>query len=140
MFAVQHPSVTGCTVLVDASALLPGWQSGSLRLGQLRAETQVWISVRLRELMIFHGAFGLLHRLREVAATLLRGLQPAPSLLVRLRAWPRVPPEALCPALTPDRVGSGRDRTALRAGLTRRQLRPSARLRLAPRPTLPASP
>src|SRR4051794_36901390 len=108
MLAVQHLSVTGGTVLAGASALLPEWQFGSLPLAQPRAEIQVWISVRLRGLMIVRGASGLFDRRRRAAAPRLREPQRAPPPPAWLRAWLRVPTEALLLALTPDRVGPAR--------------------------------
>src|SRR5881392_1614141 len=106
MPAVQLLSVTEGTFLVNPSALLPEWQSGSLPLAQSRAEIQVWTSVGLRELTIVRGASRLVGRLRQAASTLLHEPPPAPLPLGRIRAWLRVSPEALLRAPTSDRVGS----------------------------------
>src|SRR5205823_7983783 len=140
MPAVQLLSVTEGTFLVNPSALLPEWQSGSLPLAQSRAEIQVWTSVGLRGLRIVRGASRLPGRLRQAASTLLHGPSPAPLPLVRLPAWLRVSLEALRRALTSDRVGSARAGKTLQVCLVRWQLRSSQRLRLAPVAALPASP
>src|SRR5204862_6874922 len=102
MLVAQLLSVTEGTVLVNVSALLPEWQSGSFPLAQSRAEIQVWTSVGLRWLTSVRGASRLPGRLRQAASTLLPEPSPAPLPLVRLRAWLRVSPEALPRALTSD--------------------------------------
>src|SRR2546421_630210 len=79
-------------------------------------------------------------RLRQAVSSLLHEPSPVPRPLVRLRAWLRVPPEALLRALTSDRVGSARAGKALQVCLLRWELRSSQRLRLAAVAALPASP